>query len=224
MWITGGLWKKPALSAWREDCTGELGVGAEAARLPGLLLFTEVRDEYLRLAGKLMSGLESARMWRQIAIALLFSALWGCGAANSYTVVERTNDQNSPWVKVVLLHDGEKIYANCNNDKAGANGKTEGCKLYVGETLQNCDFSPDPLSHDSRGYNLICGNELTNGKLDTTAGNELLLFEKEEQTGTQNYGAVVSVAIPVAAVFISLASFLVALSALAIARKLRKRR
>jgi hypothetical protein len=62
-------------------------------------------------------------MGKQIAIAALFLASYGCGG-NRYTVIGRTNDQGSPdWVKVVLAHDGQKIYANCNNLKAGAKGK-----------------------------------------------------------------------------------------------------
>jgi len=81
-----------------------------------------------------------------------------------------------PWVHLVLLHDGQKLHARCNNNKYP--DKTEGCKLNVGQTVK-CQFFPDRLSFDAGGYDLICGNDRTNGKLVTSAKNELLQSEEE---------------------------------------------
>ena len=104
----------------------------------------------------------------------------------SYTVIERDDGVNGTyWVKIVLKHDGHKYFASCNNYKApGKPGvdpnQITRCNLHVGDTIK-CKFFPDRLARDASGYDLICGNELTNGKLDTTGGNELLIVEKEEQ-------------------------------------------
>jgi len=97
-----------------------------------------------------------------------------------YTVVERT-DETEYWVKITLKHNGHKLYTKCNNYKATATdpNKTESCNLHVGQTV-DCQFFADRLSLDAGGYNLICGEQRTNGKLTTDGKNELLIVEREE--------------------------------------------
>jgi hypothetical protein len=119
---------------------------------------------------------------RVLIIAMLFSSS-ACSRSN-YTVIERDARDNDKYsVKVVLKHDGHKYFASCNNYKAAGKAgddKITRCNLHVGDTIK-CKFFPDRLASDAGGYDLICGSELTNGKLDTTGGNELLIVEKEEQ-------------------------------------------
>jgi hypothetical protein len=120
--------------------------------------------------------------WRMENIGIGFLlALSACACNhNSYTVIQR-EEADDYWVRIVLKHDGHKYFAECNNYKApGKPGidpdKITHCNLHVGDEVK-CQFFPDRAS----GYDLICGDELTDGKLDTTGGNELLLIKKEEQ-------------------------------------------
>jgi hypothetical protein len=117
---------------------------------------------------------ESPLMWKQvIALLTIAISLSACArdrysARDRYTVVGRTNDSDSKdqWnVKVVLEHDGHKLYAKC-----GEKATVEGCTFHVGQTL-DCKFLPRHQEF------LTCGN----GKSDTIAGNDVLLIEKEEQ-------------------------------------------
>jgi hypothetical protein len=102
-----------------------------------------------------------------------------------YKVVERTDEPNCSadhldcTVKVVLLHDGHRLYATALDYKVDIGGEIRHCDLRVSDTI-SCIFFPDRNSRDAGGYNLICGNQLWNGKLTTTGGNELLTIYKDE--------------------------------------------
>lgn len=112
------------------------------------------------------------------ALVLVLS-LTACNR-NTYTVIERKNDSEYS-VRVVLLHDGTKFHATCNNFKATADpNKNEHCNLHVGQTVK-CQFFPDRLSVDAGGYDLICGNDRRDGKLTTSEKNELLQVDKEDR-------------------------------------------
>jgi hypothetical protein len=109
-------------------------------------------------------------------LILLFSVS-GCSKQNQYTVIERTNLREGYEIPIVLLHDGHKYYARCNDLKAASDDahKEVHCGLRVGQTVE-CEFHPD---RDS-GYDLICGRKRNaNGKLDTYGENELLIVDKE---------------------------------------------
>ncbi|MFI5087335.1 MAG: hypothetical protein ACHP7I_02985 [Terriglobales bacterium] len=103
-----------------------------------------------------------------------------------YKVVDlRPNESDSsfqPWVKVVLLHDGKKLNARCNNYKAAPNtDKAVPCMLKAGGVI-NCQAFADRMSEDAGGYDLICGNDREKGKLITSAKNELLQIEDYDAT------------------------------------------
>jgi hypothetical protein len=103
----------------------------------------------------------------------------------SYKVVQRTDDPNcSPdrlncRVQVVLLHEGHKLYATALDYKADVGGTVKHCNLRAGETVK-CKFFSDRNSEDAGGYDLICGDQLWQGRLTTTGGNELLKIYKDE--------------------------------------------
>ncbi len=113
-------------------------------------------------------------------------SLSGCRQSNLYRVIERPpSDADSsfqPWVKLVLVHDGKKLNARCNNYK-GAPHLDGGvpCNLHVGDAI-SCQAFADRLSHDAGGYDLICGNDRENGKLVTSAKNELIQIEDFDAT------------------------------------------
>lgn len=125
---------------------------------------------------------------RRTAVLLLIAIVsWsGCRQSNIYKVIERPpSDSDSsfqPWVKLVLLHDGKKLNARCNNYK-GAPHLDGGvpCNLRVGDAI-NCQAFPDRMSDDAGGYDLICGNDRENGKLVTSAKNELIQIEDYDAT------------------------------------------
>src|SRR5437016_5212489 len=107
----------------------------------------------------------------------------GCTrSSNVYTVVERnqsTSDSSlpQPWVKLVLLHDGKKLHARCNNYKAApSTDEPVGCKLSAGDLIK-CQAFADRMSDDAGGYDLICGDDREKGKLVTSAKNELIQIE-----------------------------------------------
>jgi hypothetical protein len=118
-------------------------------------------------------------MKRALIVLVLALSLAACNR-NTYTVIERTNDSEYS-VRVVLLHDGTKFHATCNNIKATADPNiNEHCNLHVGQTVK-CQFFSDRLSLDAGGYDLICGDDRRNGKLITSGKNELLQVDKEDQ-------------------------------------------
>lgn len=79
-----------------------------------------------------------------------------------------------------MLHSGKKLHLSCNNYKMDAKGNIETCHLQVGQTV-NCQFFPDPSAKEGSGYDYICGSERLNGNLTSSAKNELLELEKDEQ-------------------------------------------
>jgi hypothetical protein len=99
--------------------------------------------------------------------------------------VDRIDDPNcspdhvSCRVKVVLLHEGHRLYATALDYKADAGGIIRHCNLRVGETV-SCKFFADRNSEDAGGYDLICGGQLWHGRLTTTGGNELLTIYRDE--------------------------------------------
>jgi hypothetical protein len=122
-------------------------------------------------------------MWRTaIFLLIAFFLLSGCNrGSNVYKVIERPeSDSNSsfqPWVKLVLLHNGKKLNARCNNYKGAPH--TDGgvvCSLHVGDVFK-CQAFADRMSEDAGGYDLICGDDRENGKLITSAKNELVQIE-----------------------------------------------
>jgi len=102
-----------------------------------------------------------------------------CTKANRYTVISRTNPDDSfvAQVPVVLEHNGTRYYAQCNNIKAVQGSKeTAHCNLHVGMVVE-CQFFN---GRDVSGYDLICGSKRNDkGNLDTYGENELLLVDKE---------------------------------------------
>ena len=99
----------------------------------------------------------------------------------SYKVVQR--EQPDPdcitcSVRLVLLHENRRIHATALN-YIGTTAGTRRSNLQVGDTVK-CKFFQDRLSEDAGGYDLICGDELWNGRLTTTGGNEMLTIQKEE--------------------------------------------
>jgi len=96
-----------------------------------------------------------------------------------YKVLERNQStpdllQFQPWVNVALLHNGKVLHARCNNIKAAP--KTNDpvpCKLRVGDAIM-CQSFTDRMSDDAGGYDLICGDDRSQGKLITSDKNELL--------------------------------------------------
>ena len=124
---------------------------------------------------------------KKITMVFLLALLMCACSRDNYSVIERDDaamrDKGEYWVKVVLKHDGHKYFASCNNYKAAGkpgNDEITRCNLHVGDSIK-CKFFPDRSGPDASGYDLICGSELTNGKLDTSGGNELLIIEKEEE-------------------------------------------
>jgi hypothetical protein len=83
-------------------------------------------------------------------------------------------------VDVTLRHNGATIHVSCNNFKAGIEGHEAPCGLRVGQIV-HCQSFPDRMSFDAGGYDLICGNDRKNGKLQTSDKNELLTIESSEQ-------------------------------------------
>lgn len=116
-------------------------------------------------------------MRKAVALVLTVLALCACNS-DSYTVIERTTPErdSEPWVKLVLKYNNHKLFVDCNNLKAAKGGKTTRCDLRVGQSVKCKPF----LDRQEEGYDLICGSELTDGKLTTSGGNELLLLRKEE--------------------------------------------
>ena len=115
--------------------------------------------------------------WQDGALRTL-TLLCACNDHNRYTVIERTNVDEGSYVPVILLHDGHKYRARCNNVKGTSNPKvTEHCNLHVGQTVE-CQFF---ANRDANGYDLICGSKRDpNGNPDTFGENELLFIDKEE--------------------------------------------
>ena len=98
----------------------------------------------------------------------------------AYKVVEREEpdpDCITCRVKLVLLHGNQRIYATALN-YIGTKTGTRHSNLRVGDTVK-CKFFQDRLSEDAGGYDLICGDELWNGRLTTSGGNEMLTIQKE---------------------------------------------
>ena len=98
-------------------------------------------------------------MKRTFTVLALALSLLGCNREqNSYRVIERTNsDAYDGYVSVVLLHDGHKLHAKCNNYKEGTVDdpkKVTHCNLHVGQTIRCKSF----LERSKEGYDLICGN------------------------------------------------------------------
>jgi hypothetical protein len=103
-------------------------------------------------------------------------------SSNTYTVLERIGPVK-PTVEridVTLLHDGKKLHLACNNYKAGPGDEVEACNLRVGQTVK-CQFYPDPMAKEAEGYDYICGDDRKDGRLITSAKNELLEVERGEQ-------------------------------------------
>jgi hypothetical protein len=82
-------------------------------------------------------------------------------------------------VKVVLLHDDHRLYASAVDYRVDIGGNIRFCNLHVGETVK-CKFFADRNTEDAGGYDLICGDQLWNGQLATTGGNELLTIYRDE--------------------------------------------
>lgn len=117
-------------------------------------------------------------MERLAVLALVLSLLCACNDHNRYKVIERTNVGQGYDVPVILLHDGHKCRARCNNVKGTSNPKlTEHCNLHVGQSVECQSFE----DRDVNGYDLICGSKRdSDGNLDTDGENELLYIDKEE--------------------------------------------
>ncbi|MGA9043022.1 MAG: hypothetical protein WB421_21010 [Terriglobales bacterium] len=116
-------------------------------------------------------------MQRYVWFAMILS-LCACNSHNRYEVIERSNVSDGFYVPVVLLHDGHKYSARCNDLKGTADPKvTEHCNLHVGQTVECQLFE----NRGVNGYDLICGRSRNNkGNLDTYGENELLFIDKEE--------------------------------------------
>jgi hypothetical protein len=122
-----------------------------------------------------------------VVLLIVVLSLSGCRRSSEvYRVVERkqaeSNSSFQPWVELVLLHDGKNLHGRCNNYKAAPN-MNEGvpCKLRVGDVLK-CQAFADRMSDDASGYDLICGDDRENGKLTTSAKNELIQIADYDAT------------------------------------------
>lgn len=126
-----------------------------------------------------------------VFILLIWVAIWqsACGpdalGRGHYKVVDRIDDPDcSPdhlncSVKVVLLHEGHRLYATALDYRVDSRGKVRNCNLRVGETV-SCKFFADRHSEDAGGYDLICGEQLWHGRLTTSGENELLTIYRDE--------------------------------------------
>lgn len=121
-----------------------------------------------------------------VVLAIVFLASAGCHRRSDlYTVDSRSQNESDssfqPWANVVLLHDGKKLSARCNNHKAAPNTiEAVPCMLKAGDTI-NCQAFDDRMSEHAGGYDLICGNDREQGKLITSAKNELLQIEDYDE-------------------------------------------
>ena len=89
-------------------------------------------------------------------------------------------DRISCGAKIELLHQDHRLYAVALDYKVDVDGKVKHCNLQVGQTIK-CRYFADRDSREASGYNLICGEQLWQGKLTTTGGNEMLTIYRDER-------------------------------------------
>lgn len=117
--------------------------------------------------------------WIAVAVFTVALSAIACHRnSDVYEVVERnepkSNSSFHPWIELVLLHEGKRLNARCNNYKGAPNtDEPIPCKLQKGEAIK-CQAFADRMSDDAGGYDLICGDDREKGKLVTSANNELL--------------------------------------------------
>jgi len=122
-----------------------------------------------------------------VVLLIVVLAMPGCRRSSEvYKVVERkqggATSSFQPWVELVLLQDGKNLHVRCNNYKAAPNtNEAAPCKLRVGDVIK-CQAFADRMSNDASGYDLICGDDRENGKLTTSAKNELIQIADYDAT------------------------------------------